>query len=209
MRFLRDALLTILILIVILGVAVYAMTRRGLTAEAEPSSVEAVIARRLRTLSIPSDARNLSNPAANQAESWRAGGAHFQDHCAICHDADGHGRGEIGRNLYPKAPDMTRPETQKLADGELFYIIQNGVRWTGMPAWKEEHSPEETWHLVSFVRHLPNLTPEELSQIQSAEGRTHMEGAEEAEHVHEKPGEAHAHADGKPQPKPKPHVHPK
>ncbi len=41
----------------------------------------------------------------------------------------------MGRNMYPPAPDMRLAETQQMTDGELFYIIQNGVRLTGMPAW--------------------------------------------------------------------------
>ncbi len=68
---------------------------------------------------------------------------------------------------------MARPRTQQLTDGELFYIIEIGVRWTGMPAWKREHSAEETWRLVSFIRHIPALTAEEMRQIVVASGHEH------------------------------------
>jgi len=60
--------------------------------------------------------------------------AHFADHCAICHANNGSGNTEIGRNLYPKAPDMRLPQTLNLTDGELYYTIHNGIRLTGMPA---------------------------------------------------------------------------
>ena len=56
---------------------------------------------------------------------------HFADHCATCHANDGSGNTEMGRGLYPKAPDMRLPATQNLSDAELFYIIENGVRLTG------------------------------------------------------------------------------
>ena len=66
---------------------------------------------------------------------WGQGRAHFADHCASCHGNDGRGNTEMGRNLYPKAPDMRQSGTQHLSDGELYWIIENGVRLTGMPAW--------------------------------------------------------------------------
>jgi mono/diheme cytochrome c family protein len=80
---------------------------------------------------------------------------------------------------------MRRAPTQELTDDELFHIIQNGIRFTGMPGWAGEHTPEETWQLVSFIRHLPRLTPEELDQLekpagpkQEGEGHEHQGGDE-------------------------------
>jgi mono/diheme cytochrome c family protein len=60
---------------------------------------------------------------------------HFADHCASCHANDGSGDTELGRNLWPKAPDMRAAPTQRLTDASCFYIIEHGVRFTGMPAW--------------------------------------------------------------------------
>ncbi len=104
-----------------------------------------------------------SQPGASSNEVRAAGRAHFADHCAICHANDGSGQTEMGRNLYPRATDLRLPETQQLTDGELFYIIENGVRLTGMPAWGDgsEESKRASWHLVTFIRHLPELTREE------------------------------------------------
>jgi mono/diheme cytochrome c family protein len=72
--------------------------------------------------------------------------------------------------MYPKSPDLADPAVQRLSDGELFCIIQNGVRWTGMPAWKHDHSTEETWRLVSFIRALPTLTRTDLEGVGLATG---------------------------------------
>ena len=66
--------------------------------------------------------------------------------------------------MYPKVPDLSASPTQHLSDGELYYIIQNGVRWTGMPGWMSEHTEEETWKLVSFVRQLPEVTANDLDE---------------------------------------------
>jgi mono/diheme cytochrome c family protein len=107
--------------------------------------------------------------------------AHFADHCASCHGNDGRGQTTLGRNMYPKAPDMTLPETQRLSDGELFAIIENGVRLTGMPAWGRP-GPEddaETWELVHFIRHLPRITPDELEEMKALNPKTRKELEEE------------------------------
>jgi hypothetical protein len=70
--------------------------------------------------------------------------------------------------MYPKTPDMTLASTQSLSDGEIFSIIENGVRLTGMPAFGDgtAESARETWPLVHFVRHLPILAPEEIGEME-------------------------------------------
>lgn len=178
MRFLRDALLTLVILAVVVAVLGYLFIRNGLSARTEPPAIEKAVAERLRSLAIPSGANRQANPFARDTKAWIEGGMHFQDHCAICHDENGSGRSEIGRNVYPKVPDMRLEDTQELSDGALYFIIQNGVRYTAMPGWSGEHTPEETWKLVSFIRKLPKLTPEELEQV--------MPKAESDEHSHGK-----------------------
>jgi mono/diheme cytochrome c family protein len=168
MRFLMHAALTLVALAVVAGVVGYAFTRNGLSASAEPPAVEAAVARRIRSLSMPAGAKERVNPFAKAPNAWVEGGGHFQEHCAVCHGDEGDGKSEIGKNLYPKAPDMRLADTQELTDGELYFVIMNGVRYTGMPAWAGEHTPEETWKLVSFIRRLPRLTPEDLDKVQRA-----------------------------------------
>ncbi len=141
--------------------------RHGVSTRREPRAAEAFVARRLRNLALPRAARELANPEPATSEVIRDGMAHFADHCASCHGNDGKGQTEIGRGLYPKAPDMTGPDTRRLSDGEIFYIVKNGVRFTGMPAWGDG-SPEadrSSWRLVRFIRRLPELTPEELDEM--------------------------------------------
>jgi len=141
--------------------------RGGISARAEPSTLEARLARTLRGWAIPSDASQATNPIPASPRVLAAGRAHFADHCASCHANDGSGQTPIGRGLYPRAPDMRRPATQELTDGELFYIIENGVRLTGMPAWSGEGSAEGSWHLVHFIRHLRDLTPEDKAEMEA------------------------------------------
>ncbi len=139
----------------------------GISAQQEPGHLESSLAPRLRSMAIPSSAKNMANPVPTSAAAVKEGMDHFADHCAVCHGNDGSGDTEMGKHLYPRVPDMRQPETQSLTDGELFYIIENGVRLTGMPAWGGEHGGgESSWKLVDFIRHLPKLTPDELKEMQ-------------------------------------------
>ena len=150
------------------------MIRHGFSARGKPSAAEAFLARRMRHWAVPASARAMKNSFSDSAEAVEAGRMHFADHCASCHGNDGRGKTEIGQNLYPKAPDMWGKETQSLSDGELFYIIKNGVRLTGMPAWGED-TPEDdraSWHLVSFIRHVPWITPKELEEMKAMNPKT-------------------------------------
>ncbi|TMA31849.1 MAG: c-type cytochrome [Deltaproteobacteria bacterium] len=155
-----------LVLAVVLGAVGAGMAlllRGGISAKVEPTHAEAVIARKLRSLGIPGKYRQLSNPLSISKEVIEAGRGHFADHCAVCHANDGSGQTQMGRNLYPRAPDLRLAQTQQLGDGELFYIIENGVRLTGMPGWGDgtEEGRRASWHLVHFIRHLSTLTPRE------------------------------------------------
>jgi mono/diheme cytochrome c family protein len=140
--------------------------RRGFSARDNPSRMEAMMARDARNMSIPAAERNARNPFTATPEVLKEGREHFADHCATCHANDGSGATEMGPNFYPKVPDMRQSPTQNLTDGQIHYIIQNGVRFTGMPAWGAIHSDDDTWKLVIFIRHLPQLTADEKKDMQ-------------------------------------------
>jgi mono/diheme cytochrome c family protein len=182
-RWIRWTLALAALLILAATAAVWTIVRHGISARDQPTAIEALIARRLRHLAIPSHARAQANPVPAAPEAVAAGMAHFADHCASCHANDGSGDTPLGRNLYPKASDMRLPATQTLSDGELFYIIENGIRLTGMPAWSTgtPDSHTDTWNLVHFIRHLPQLTDPELQQMRTLNPKTPDELQEEEE----------------------------
>jgi len=162
------ALLTVLAVIgAVALIAGIVALRGGISARPEPTEIEEGIAETLRSFGIPGPAKRLTNPVRPSPEALAAGRAHFADHCAVCHANDGSGKTEMGRALNPRAPDL-RGESQELTDGELFYIIENGVRFTGMPAWGDgsEESHRENWNLVAFIRHLPQLSAEEKLEME-------------------------------------------
>ena len=167
----KLCILLAVVLLAVLGVVAAGaavLFRGGSSAKVEPTPVEAALARRLRRLGIPGSFRQLRNPMPSSKEVLAAGRAHFADHCAICHANDGSGETGMGRSLYPRATDLRLAQTQLLTDGELFYIIENGVRLTGMPGWGDgsEESKRASWHLVTFIRHLPQLAPEEKVEME-------------------------------------------
>jgi mono/diheme cytochrome c family protein len=140
---------------------------RGLSAREEPMGIEGWVAGWARAAALPTDARSRTNPVSKTPEVLADARAHWADHCAVCHANDGGGDTQMGKHMYPPAPDMRQPGTQQLTDGELFYIIQNGIRLTGMPSWGgSAHDEEDSWKLVHFIRHLPQLTFVEKKEME-------------------------------------------
>ena len=154
-------------------VAAYAIAT-GLDARANPSRLETQLARGVRSLAIPRVIRDRPNPVATSPDVVADGLAHYADHCASCHANNGDGNTEMGRGLFPKPPDMRQTATQQLTDGELFYIIEHGVRFTGMPGWSTgtESGENATWRLVHFIRHLPQLSEDELERLETLAPRS-------------------------------------
>ncbi len=177
-------IVVVALLIVVAGLAASAaalLLRGGISARVEPTSIEVAVARWLLRLGIDSSARDLKNPLPRSAEVVHSGMAHFADHCAICHANDGSGQTEMGLNLYPRTPDLRSPDTQSLTDGELLYIIEQGVRLTGMPAWGDGsgESRRASWALVHFIRHLPALSTAERLEMESLNPKSREEMQEE------------------------------
>jgi mono/diheme cytochrome c family protein len=169
----RRGTFLILFLVIVLGLlaaAAVSILHDGLSARATPSALETAIARSARKMAAPSTAHSAKNPVADSPEVQREARLHFADHCATCHGNDGSGDTLIGHGLYPKPPDLRASQTQKLSDGEVFWIIENGVRLTGMPAFggtgAEHGGTDDSWKLVHFIRHLPALTIEERLEME-------------------------------------------
>ena len=198
-----NVILLVLLAAVALAIlAAASLLHNGLSSRATPTSFEALLARNARHLAIPADARKKQNPIAASPENLRDARLHFADHCAICHGNEGTGDTMIGKGLYPKPPDLRAAETQKLSDGELFWIIENGVRFTGMPAFGGTHgSEEDSWKLVQFIRHLPQLSTDERMEMERYNPKGPGDRAEENEEedflhgvpMQQKPESSHHH----------------
>ena len=177
---------TLSIVVVLLGIGAVAFLKiaaGGFSAKAEPTAVEKFAARAARRLAAPSSVKSQPNPEPNSAEVLAEAREHWADHCATCHANNGGGDTEMGRNLYPRAPDMRKSDTQDLTDGELFFIIENGIRLTGMPAWGTGTAKSEaaSWKLVRFIRRLPQVSDEEEREMQKMNPKSPAEWQEEKE----------------------------
>jgi mono/diheme cytochrome c family protein len=201
----RRWTLILLLLVLAAGLAIAAgvsMLHNGLSARAKPTALEAMLAQNARRLAIPASARNQNNPVTPSDQMLRDARAHFADHCATCHANDGSGNTMIGKGLYPKPPDLRLEETQELSDGELFWIIENGVRFTGMPAFGGDHgSKDDSWKLVFFIRYLPHLAMEDRVEMERENPKGPDDREEDQEEqdflqgapVQQKPEAAHHH----------------
>ena len=172
MRALIRFAVTALVLAVVGAVAGFIYLRTtGLRGQPTPSQLEATVARAARSLAIPGEYKARTNPLAASPDALAPGLEHFAKFCAMCHANDGSSsKTAIGNGLYPKPPDLRAEATQNLTDGELFYIIENGVRFTGMPAFgtgkPDPAGDKQVWQLVYFIRHLPRITPAELAWME-------------------------------------------
>ena len=118
----------------------------------------------VRTRSIKAQARGITvPPGLDNPDKLALGVEHFAAHCAVCHGGPGVPKGDIGKGLYPAPPDLAHTSTH-LSDAEMFWVIKNGIKMTGMPAWAD-HSDEEIWATVAFLKKLPGMTPEEYAKL--------------------------------------------
>lgn len=126
--------------------------------------------------SVEKHASAKTNPLGQDPAAAHAGMSHYKENCLGCHGAKDVKASEFSVGLNPSPPMLDMKDVQEMTDGQLFWIISNGIRSTGMPAFSPTHSESEVWQIVSFVRHLPKLTDEEIKQLKA--------GREEPEEHH-------------------------
>ena len=177
--FRRIKILFIVLLLLLIGAILAALwlLPGTFSAKASPPEWEVKAVRFIRHLATPSHFLKMSNPVRFSPEILAEARHHFADHCATCHANDGSGKTHMGPNFYPPVPDLRDPAIQTMADGELFYVIHFGIRFTGMPAWGKGLPEEdlESWKLVFFIRHLPNISPEEIAEMKQSNPLTREE----------------------------------
>lgn len=119
-----------------------------------PSSAETAIVKELKKTTI--GGKEWTNPTADTPDTVREGAEAFRRHCAVCHGLDGHNTGvPFAERMSPPVADLGEGEVQKYSDGQLKWIIQNGLRFTGMPGWSGILRDDEVWAIVRYIRHLP------------------------------------------------------
>lgn len=183
--------IVVVLVVVILGVLIFASTV-NMAANA-PGGVEAALATRLKASHI--GGKDEANPTPDTPDTVKEGAEHFQHHCEMCHGLDGQNTGvPFATKMSPPVADLASARVQHYTDGQLKWIIDNGIRFTGMPGWKGILTDEEAWNIVRYIRHLP-------AKGSLGEPAMYKEAEEEHEHG------AADHDHGGPEAQPHPHSH--
>jgi mono/diheme cytochrome c family protein len=136
--------------------ALLAISQFSLSAMPEPGHIETYLAARAKHIFVRRGSRQAIPPApSNVKASIEDGEKLFGTECAACHGLDGYKPTDAGRWMYPRAADLTSREVQQYSDRELFWIVKNGIRLSGMPAFGKVETDEHIWNLVHYVRTLP------------------------------------------------------
>jgi mono/diheme cytochrome c family protein len=109
-------------------------------------------------------------PPLADPQRIKTGFRSYHTMCTVCHSAPGRQSSPVRRGLNPKPPRLYSKEVQGRSNAELYWIIQNGLRMTGMPAFGPTHNSEKIWNLLAFVRELPKLSPQQYKAMVKAEG---------------------------------------
>ncbi len=148
---------------VVLAVAAVLVTlalRFDLSALPEPGSLELALATRARHFLVRRSSRQGIPPQpATSGAGLAEGKTRYGVECAACHGMDGHTLTDSGRWMYPRAADLTSPAVQQYSDRELFWIVKNGIRLSGMPAFGKVETDERIWAIVQYVRSLRSFAP--------------------------------------------------
>ena len=172
MRFLLGFVVGIAAVLVAAGFVIASGTV-SMGATAPISGVERTIAQFAVVRSVARRAPRTENPVKATPEVLAKALTHYKAMCVTCHGAGSVDPTAIGEGLNPPAPDLTQKSVQSRTDGELFWIVQNGIRMTGMPAFGPTHKDDELWTLVTFLRHLPELSREEEEALEAASDHHH------------------------------------
>jgi mono/diheme cytochrome c family protein len=150
----------------------------------KPGTAESEIAQQIKH-KMTVGGKDVPNPIPATEDSIAEGREHFGHHCGICHGLDGQATGvPFADKMSPPIPQLTSKDVQEYKDGQLKWIIENGINPSGMPAWKGLLSDEEMWKVVNFIRHLPakgslgipEIYKEEQEEHEHLQGHKHQHG---------------------------------
>ena len=141
------------VLVILAGLAITFALRFNLSALPDPGLLETAMAIRAKSFLIARASRSGIPPEPpDSAESRVEGEKRFGTECSMCHGLNGRTLTDSGRWMYPRAADLGSDQVQMYKDRELFWIIKNGIRLSGMPAFGKVETDEHIWELVHYSR---------------------------------------------------------
>ena len=161
------------ITLVLVVLAAWAYLRSGrfdIRADQRPGGLEEWIVSTLRESSLARQSGEITAPEPLDAPTVARGALLYADSCEICHGGPGRQAEPFAYGLHPVPPSLDSPVVQESGDGEFFWVIGNGLRFTGMPAFGGLYDEEDRWALVAFLRRLPDLLPAGYEELVSGAG---------------------------------------
>jgi|SRR6476619_6094436 len=151
----KHWILAVLIALALAAGVIVGFTQIRIDGLQEPGQIETFLATTAKHFLVERSSREGIPPAPKDVpESIGEGDKLYAIDCSMCHGADGHASTDTGRWMYPRASDLTSPEVQRYSDRELFWIVKNGIRLSGMPAFGKVESDEHIWNLVNYLKTL-------------------------------------------------------
>lgn len=196
MRFLSILFYAVLgslaLVVVVLAAVIYTGRYNVSAMQGEPALLRWILVS-VRESSVERRARDVQVPVLDDGGRLDRGFRSYREMCVVCHGRPGGERSPLARGLNPEAPDLSRPD-HDMSAAELFWVMKNGIRMTGMPAWGQTHSDEELWDLVAFVKTLPTMSVEQYVALDSRLPPGHDDHHDDPmPHSHEGGREPHAH----------------
>lgn len=158
--------------IVVLLLVMFCYVRFGFVdprADKEVSLLESKIAMPALDAAVDRRASEAQNPIQPTDADVTAGMKIYQANCASCHGDIHRPRGPLADSLYPRAPQFLE-DAPDMPENQNFYIIQHGVRMSGMPAWKQTLGDQKIWQVTTFLSHMDKLPPEVSDSWKTAAG---------------------------------------
>lgn len=161
-------LLALLILFAGFGIWFVASGRYDVAADQSPAKWEEALFGAIKDRSVAHRASQIAVPDLGGAAQLQMGYEAFRVHCVTCHGAPGLAPDPMAMGLHPMPPGLDFPRVQDASDAELFWIVKNGLKHTGMPSFSMSLSEEQIWGVVAFLRRLPQLDPDQFGRFGSA-----------------------------------------
>ncbi len=180
MRF-PVVVLIIIAVLVVAGIVYVSSGYYNMSATQPHWSSTLWVINQVRDHSIEFHSKGISPRDLKDPNLLKMGTEHYHEMCRLCHGAPGQEREEFAQGLYPQAPNLASKRIQGMTDANVFWVLKNGIKMTGMPAFGPTHDDDELWGMIAFWRRLPGLTPEHYKEFLQSAG---VETEKEEHHHH-------------------------
>jgi mono/diheme cytochrome c family protein len=167
-------LIVVAVLVVVLGVWIIFSGSVDVAADVSQGGLLDWALSHTSDRSVEAHAARITMPDVSKA-SVPVGAAHYREMCVVCHGGPGEERSAISRGLNPSPPDLAE-SAKELKPREIYWIVDHGIRMTGMPSFGKTHDEEQLAAITAFVLRLPGMSTGEFQALADAGERA--EGSE-------------------------------